>query len=251
MPLVISISTQDILQQAKLTAQLSSLIEGAVTRKIIHHAATEANTKIDATELQQAADQFRLLNQLESIEDTLTWLEQQHLSLDEFEEMIHTNLLCHKLAQLLFGNQIESWFVAHQIDYRSAALYEVILDNDDLAMELFYALQEEEIGFSEVARRYIQDIELCRRGGYRGVVHRHDMKSEIAAKVFAAKPPQLLKPIMTAQGIHLILVEEIIQPALDEQLRNQILSTLFKDWLKQQTQQSQISTVLSISPFQS
>lgn len=240
MPPVISISSQDIFQQVKLTTQLTSLIEGIMTRKIVTHAATAANIEIDPTELQQAADQFRLTHDLASVEDTITWLEQHHLSVDEFEAMIHINLLCHKLAWHLFEHQIEAWFVAHQIDYRSAVLYEVVLDDIDLAMELFYALQESEISFSEVARQYGQDIELRRKGGYRGVVYRHEMKPEIAAKVFAAKSPQLLKPIITAQGVHLIWVEEVIHPEVNEPLRNQILSTLFKDWLKQQMQQSQI-----------
>jgi len=240
MPSVISISSQDIFQQAKLTTQLAGLIEGIMTRKIVTHAATAAAIEINSIELQQAADQFRLTHNLASAEGTITWLEQHHLSVDEFEAMIHMNLLCHRLARHLFEHQIEAWFVAHQVDYRSAILYEVVLDDVDLAMELFYALQEKEISFSEMARQYGQDIELRRKGGYRGVVNRHEMKPEIAAKVFAAKTPQILKPIITAHGVHLILVEEVIQPELDEPLRNQILSTLFKEWLKQQIQQSQI-----------
>jgi len=35
-------------------------------------------------------------------------------------------------------------------------MYEVVLDDEDLAMELFYALQEGEISFPE-AYQYIQD----------------------------------------------------------------------------------------------
>jgi parvulin-like peptidyl-prolyl isomerase len=60
------------------------------------------------------------------------------------------------------------------------------------------------------------------------------MKAEIAAAVFAVTPPQILKPIMTQKGVHLIRVEEIIQPQLDEQLRVKILGDLFTNWLKQQ-----------------
>ncbi|WP_293074199.1 MULTISPECIES: hypothetical protein [unclassified Moorena] len=44
----------------------------------------------------------------------------------------------------------------------------------------------------------------------------------------------MLKPIVTAQGVHLILVEEIVQGELDDQLRYQIISDLFSGWLKQQ-----------------
>ena len=113
-------------------------------------------------------------------------------------------------------------------------MYEVILDDEDLAMELFYAIQEGEMSFYEVAHQYIQDTELRRKGGYRGIVSRKELKPEISAAVFAATPPQVLKPIVTSKGVHLILVEEIVEPQLDDKLRYQIFSDLFAGWLKQQ-----------------
>jgi hypothetical protein len=47
-------------------------------------------------------------------------------------------------------------------------MYEIVLDDEDLAMELFYGIQEGEMSFYEVAHQYIQDMELRRKGGYRG-----------------------------------------------------------------------------------
>lgn len=76
-------------------------------------------------------------------------------------------------------------------------IYEAVLDDEDLALELFYAIQEGEINFQEVARQYIQDTELRRCRGYRGIRYRKDLKPEIAAAIFAATPPQILKPIVT------------------------------------------------------
>ncbi|CCI37007.1 conserved hypothetical protein [Microcystis aeruginosa PCC 9701] len=88
------------------------------------------------------------------------------------------------------------------------------------------------MSFYDVTNKYIQDKELRRQGGYLGVQRRQDLKPEISAAVFATKPPQLLKPIVKAKGISLILVEEIIQPELNDQLRYQIWSELFGEWLK-------------------
>ena len=113
-------------------------------------------------------------------------------------------------------------------------MYEVVLDDEDLAMELFYGIQEGEMSFYEVAHQYVQDTELRRKGGYQGIVQRKELKPEISSAVFAAAPPQVLKPIVSAKGLHLILVEEIIQPQLHDKLRYQIISYLFISWLKQQ-----------------
>jgi parvulin-like peptidyl-prolyl isomerase len=72
------------------------------------------------------------------------------------------------------------------------------------------------------------------------LVRHQDLQPEISAAVFAAHSPQMLKPIITSSGIHLILVEEIILPELNEKLRWQIISHLFSEWLKQQIEQVEI-----------
>ena len=230
----ITISAQDILHQLKLSCQIPSIVEQIVTQKVVMDAAAEAGIKVETEELQQAADQIRLISKLKTADETWEWLKKNCLSLDDFEEMVYTNVISGKLAQHLFGEKIEPWFVEHQLDYAGAVIYEVVLDDEDLAMELFYALQEGEMSFFEIAQQYIQDTELRRRGGYRGIVRRKEMNPEISAAVFGAKAPQVLKPIVTAKGVHLILVEEVVKPQLDNTLRHQIGADLFSEWIKQQ-----------------
>jgi parvulin-like peptidyl-prolyl isomerase len=150
------------------------------------------------------------------------------------KSFVYINVISGKLAQHLFANKVEAFFVEHQLDYAGVVMYEVVLNDEDLALELFYGIQEGEISFSDVAHQYIQDTELRRKGGYRGIVTRKDLKPEMSAAVFAATPLQVLKPIVTAKGVHLILVEEIIQPELNDELRQKISSDLWSEWLKQQ-----------------
>jgi len=232
----ITITSEDILQQVKLSYQIPSIVEGIVTRKIIASAADEAGIKVETEELQKAADSIRLMSKLKSADDTWAWLQKHGLSLDNFEEVIYNNVISGKLAQHLFADKVKPFFVEHQLDYAGVVMYEVVLDDEDLAIELFYGIQEGEMSFYEVAHQYIQDTELRRKGGYRGIVRRQELKPEISAAVFAAKPPQVLKPIVTSSGVNLILVEEIIQPELDNNLRSQIMFDLFYEWLKQQSE---------------
>jgi parvulin-like peptidyl-prolyl isomerase len=236
----ISITNEEIIQQVKLSSKIPEIIEGILTRKIIENAAAEAAIQVETEELQKAADTLRLVNKLSSAADTWKWLEKQGISLDEFENIVQNTVLSGKLANHLFGNKVEQFFYENQLNFAGAVMYEVVLDNDDLALELYYAIKEEEMSFYDVARQYIQDTELRRKGGYLGVVHRQDLKPEISAAVFAAKPPQLLKPIVSSKGAHLIFVEEIIQKELDNKLRLKILSDLYAAWLKQQIQQVEV-----------
>ncbi len=106
------------------------------------------------------------------------------------------------------------------------------------------------ISFPEVAHQYIQDTELRRYGGYQGMQTRSDFKPEISAAVFAATPPQILKPIITSKGVHLIFVEQIILPQLDETLYLKILSDLFSNWLKQRISECEVDVSLKSIPVQ-
>lgn len=230
----ITIYPEEVLHQIKLSCQIPSAVEGIVVRKIIGRAVEEQGIKVEPKELQQAADNFRLLSNLRSTDATWLWLQKHSLSLDEFEELVAFSVTSSKLAQHLFADKAEHFFVEHQLDYNQAVLYEVILDEEDLAMELFYAIQEGEVNFHEVARQHIQDAELRRKGGYLGRLPRTQLKPEISAAVFAASPPQIIKPVLTSSGAHLILVEELIQSELDNMLRQEIISDLFYEWLKQQ-----------------
>jgi parvulin-like peptidyl-prolyl isomerase len=242
---MLTISRDEIIDQIKFSCQIPSVVEGILTRKIIARAAEQAGIKVEPEELQQAADSLRLMNKLTSADATWSWLQKHSFSLDQFEELVYTNVVSSKLAQHLFSEKVEPFFVEHQLDYAQVVMYEVVLDDFDLAMELFYALTEGEMSFPELAHQYIQDTELRRKGGYRGILHRAHLRAEISAAVFAATPPQILKPILTSIGVHLILVEELIEPQLSEMLRLKILSDLFSEWLQRQIEQVEVVTKLA------
>lgn len=239
---VITISLKEIIQYLKMSCQVPSIAEAIATQKLISEAA--AGITVELAELQQAADAIRIANNLLTPESTLNWLTKHCLSVDELEEIAHNNVLSSKLAEQMLRDRVEPFFIEHQLDYMGAVLYEVVFEDEDLAMEIYYALQEGEVQFFTVAQQYGQDLEQRRMGGYRGKVPRSELRPEISAAVFASTPPQLLRPIVTQRGIHLIWVEEIVQPELNETLRMQILSDLFADWLKQQLEQVRLAVQL-------
>lgn len=229
----ISISQEEIIQQLKFSRLMPKITREIASRKIISDTAKAQNIILSESEIQQAADSFRLQNNLLSSRDTLNWLEKYNLSVEEFEQLIYDHSLCLKLAQHLYSDRVESYFYEHKLDYTKAIIHEVILSNFDLGMELFYGIQEQEFSFWDVAHQYIQEPELRHCGGYRGCLKRDQFKPEISMAVFAAHPPQVLKPIVIEQT-YLIFVSEIIQPKLDSEMRYLIITNLFNQWLEEQ-----------------
>ena len=243
----ITITSEDILHQIKLTCKIPEIIEQIVSRKLIISAAEEAGIKVETEELQKAADQIRLANKLNSADDTWEWLKKHTISLDDFEDIVYSTVISGKLTTNLLANKVEPYFFENQLNYAGAVIYEIVLDDEDLALELFYIIREGEMSFYDVAHKYIQDTELRRKLGYRGIVSRQELKPEVSAAIFTATPPQVLKPILTSKGVHLILVEEIIQPQLDDKLRYKIFSELFTEWMKQQVQEVELVISLESS----
>ncbi|MDJ0579143.1 hypothetical protein [Crocosphaera sp.] len=64
----INITEQDILKQLKLSGKVPEILEGIVKQTIITEEAEKADITIETEELQKAADQFRLLNDLRMVE---------------------------------------------------------------------------------------------------------------------------------------------------------------------------------------
>lgn len=233
------VSTTAIIKHLKLSGQMPQVLSDLTKQKIIEQTAARLNIVPSESELQVAADRFRLQQNLISSTDTLNWLQKSYLSVTDFEELIVQKLLVQKLARHLFQEQVEAYYHNHQLDYYQAVVYEIVLSDFDLGIELYYGLQEGELSFWDLAHQYIEDCELRRRGGYRGKQSRHQMHPEIAAAVFAQKIdslPIVIKPITVDKKTHLIHVEEIIQPHLDESLRQNIQDFLFERWLARQIQ---------------
>lgn len=224
-------TTEDLLKEIKLSLQLPHLTEAIRIHKMIAEAAEEEGIKPDAAALQAAADQIRVSNNLKSAAETYAWLENHSLSMDDFEEIALRSCLRIQLAEHLFADKIEPYFVQHKLDYMSAVLYEVVFDDEDVAMEVYYALQAGETTFPQVAHEYIKELTLRRVGGYLGELYRSELSPEVSAAVFSANPPQILKPTISAQGIGILFVEEIHPTFLDTELRTKILFDLFKDFV--------------------
>ncbi len=240
LPKIETVSVTEIIQYLKSSRQIPEVLTNLINQKIIEQTAIQQEIIIEEPELQIAADRFRYENNLITSKDTLQWLEKYHLSVPEFEALIKSEYLEQKLAEHLLKDQVEAYFYAHQVDYNQAIIYEIILTDFNLAMELFYGLQSQELSFWELAHQYIEDDDLRRLGGYRGMKTRMQLHPEIAAAVFALSwhdLPQILKPITIDKQVHLIYVEEIIQPDLTPSLSQAIRNKLFDNWLTQQRQQ--------------
>ena len=77
---ILTISPQDLFNQVRISCQIPATVERLLNREIVTRTAKEAGITIEPKELQEAADTWRLMNQLHSVDDTWLWLQKHHIA---------------------------------------------------------------------------------------------------------------------------------------------------------------------------
>ncbi|KAM3099989.1 peptidylprolyl isomerase [Phormidesmis sp. 146-35] len=194
--------------------------------------AQERGIIITSEEIQAEADRQRRENRLERAIDTLNWLREQLISAEDWETGIYNQQLSQKLAESLFHSEAERFFAQNRLDFEQVALYQIIVPYHTLAQELFYQIEEAEISFYEAAHLYDIDEQRRRQCGFEGVLYRGNLQPELAAVVFGANAGEVVRPVQTDRGYHLLMVEEFVSAQLTTETHQEIVQRLFQEWLE-------------------
>jgi parvulin-like peptidyl-prolyl isomerase len=226
----LSTAPNEIVSFLRKNMQLKEVSQKILYQKIIKQAAQKMGLIVTPEEIQAEAE--RRKKHLEQAADTFAWLANQMSTIEDWEAGIRDRLLAQKVSQSLFGKEVEKFFTQNQADFDQVLLYQIVVPYEKLAQQLFYQILEEEISFYEVAHLY--DIDENRRYhcGYEGKLYRWNLKPEIAAVVFGAGVGELVGPITTDQGVHLLIVEEFIPAELTSTRYQDILNRMFMQWLE-------------------
>ncbi|AFY66898.1 peptidylprolyl isomerase [Geitlerinema sp. PCC 7407] len=228
----VSLEAEEILQYLKTEMRFKEIYQKVLCRQIVLQTAQERGVAVSPTDVQQEADRLRRELRLEKAADTLAWLAEQMITPEEWEIGISDRLLTRKLAETLYDTEAEAYFAQNRLDYERIMLYQIIVPYAELAREIFYQIEEEEISFYEAAHLYdIDEARRC-RCGYEGKIYRWSLKPDIAAAIFGVSVGEIAGPVQTDQGFHLLRVEELIVPELTPEVRKEIVDRLFGEWLK-------------------
>ncbi|OKH21206.1 peptidylprolyl isomerase [Hydrococcus rivularis NIES-593] len=227
----LSIEPEEIVDFLKREVLYKEVCQKIIYQKIIAQAAIERGITVTAEEIQAEADNMRWANRLKKPSDTIIWLTEQMITVDDWEAGIHDRLLAQKLAEFLFAKKVDKFFAQNRSIFDQFVLYQIVVPYEQVAREILYHIDEEEISFYEAAHLY--DIDERRRYlcGYEGKHSLGSLPLEIATVVFRAPVGEVLGPIQTEQGYHLLMVEGYVPDEFTPERRQDILELLFKDWL--------------------
>ena len=226
-----SIELEQLLSFLKKNFQLKEVCQKILYQKVIQQATEERGITVTPEEIQAEAEQQRRERRLEKAADTLAWLTDQLVSPEDWEAGIRDRLLSKKLADHLFAKDVEKIFVQNKLNYDQILLYQIVVQDDKLAQELFFQLEEREISFYEAAHLYDIDEKRRQQCGCEGKIYRWNLKADIAAVVFGAKIGEVIGPVTTPLGYHLLMIEEFIPAELTTERYQEILDRMFQEWL--------------------
>lgn len=225
------IEPDEITSFLKKDLQLKAIYQKILYQKVINQAAQERGLTVTPEEIQAEANRLRYEKRLEKAADTLAWLASEMISVEDWEAGICDRILAKKLAECLFAKEVEKVFAQNRLDFDQILLYQIVLSDGKLAQELFYQIEDGEISFYEAAHLYDVDERRRQQCGYEGKLFRWNLKPELAAVVFSTKAGEVISPLKTEQGHHILMVEAFISAQLTPQRYQDILDRMFKEWL--------------------
>ena len=226
-----AITLEEIASFLKKDLRLKEVYQRILHRQIIEKVAAERRLTVTEAEIQAEGDNFRFQKRLEKAADTLGWLADQMISVEEWEEGIRDRLLAQKLSDALFAKEVEKFFAQNRLDFDQISLYQIVVPYERVAKELYYQIEEQEISFYEAAHLYDLDDRRRQNCGYEGKIYRSSLKPEVAAAIFSAKLGKIVGPLKTEQGYHLFLVEDFIRAELTKEVQREIKEKMFQQWL--------------------
>jgi len=238
------VSLAAVLQTLGHTGRTAFLIDAA-RELLVERAARERGLSVSDEELQSAADTFRTARNLHRADDTRAWLATRGWEATDLERYLELQLLRARLIEhIVPPDRIEQHFADHRRAYDQARLSHILVAERPLAEELLARIQDEDADFGDLARRFSIDTATAQTRGELGQVGRSALSPAVESAVFASAGDEVVGPIQTSRGFHLIKVHELILGQLDRSVEAAIRADLFGQWSDEQLQSARVTCPL-------
>jgi very-short-patch-repair endonuclease len=217
----------ELLQRYRLLPQLQRelIIEEAI-----------APVSCSPEEILSAYQAFYHQYQINSDADRAAWLEANHLTLIQFEDLVLRTIKLDRFKQIRFARQVDSYFLQRksQLD---RVLYSILqVNNFHLAQELFFRIQAGEATFAELAPQYSTG-QAAQTNGLIGPQELSIPHPILAQKLLTLRSGQLADPLQIADCFVVVRLEQYLPAQLDTAMSQQLAEELYEQWLQSQLNQ--------------
>lgn len=225
----------DILAYLRRSHKISEIAASAEHEALILALCEQRSITVSEEELQAGGNEFRLKHKLLGASETLAWLQEQRITVEDWTQGIRAALLIKNLKEHLFGASVDGHYLSNRKDYRRIALSQILVRDLTDALKIVSRLQEDKAAFCALAIEYSKGQQSKEKGGFAGIHFLSKVMPEIAQAIYEAKEGDVIGPLETKLGYHIIKIEKWLPVELNESVREEILESLFRAWLREQS----------------
>jgi len=222
---------EQILAYLRHSCKIAEIAADAERDALILSLCEQFRITVSDDELQTAGDTFRQEHKLLGASETLAWLAQQRVTVEDWSQGIRLALLTQKLKERLFGEITDTHYLTNRNSFKRVALSQILVVDLTDALRIAQALREENTSFCTLALEHSKGKQSKESGGFVGVRFLAELLPELAQAITEAKEGEVIGPIQTKLGYHILRIEKWFPTELSE-VREQVLEFLFKNWLK-------------------
>jgi PPIC-type PPIASE domain len=199
-----------------------------------------ATVECSPEEIFSAYKAFYHQYQISSDESRAEWLERNHCSLIQFEDLVLRTVKLDRFKQITFDRQVDSYFLQRksQLDRVTYSILQV--NNFYLAQELFFRIQAGEATFAELAPQYSSGQE-TQTGGLIGQQELSVPHPILAQRLRSLRSGQLAAPVQITDCFVVIRLEQYLPAQLDSAMRKRLAAELYEQWLQAQLEQLMVA----------
>lgn len=227
LPEISAATDEEIIAYLRRSCQIAEIAASAEQDTLILTVCKQLGITVSEDELQAAGDAFRHEHKLLGASATLAWLAHQCITVEDWSNGIRVFLLKRKLKEHLFGEAVDGHYISNRDDYRRVALSQILVCELTEAVAIAQALREENSSFCALALEHSKGKQSKENGGFVGIRFLAELLPKIAQAIVNAKENEVIGPIQTKLGYHIIRVEKWFPTEMKE-VREQVLESLFQ-----------------------
>jgi hypothetical protein len=222
----------EVVNHLRRSAKFAEIAASAERDALVIANADKLGITVSDEEWQARGDAFREEHKLWGTTETFAWLDKQRISVDEWSEGIKIMLLEKKLKEHLFGGAVDAAYLNNRNNYRRVALSQILVSDLATAWKIIQTLREGHACFSALALEHSKGKQSQENGGFVGIRFLGELVQEIVEAITDAKEGEIIGPVQTKLGYHVLRVEKWFPSQLNQEAREQILNAMFQVWLQ-------------------
>ncbi|AFZ00981.1 peptidylprolyl isomerase [Calothrix sp. PCC 6303] len=222
----------EILAYLRHSAKFAEIAHAAEREALILASCDRMGIKVSDDEWQAAGDAFRMERKLWGNPETIAWLDQQRIDVEEWSAGVKIELLENKLKEHLFGALVDASYISDRNNYRRVALSQILVPELPTAQKIVQMLREENVSFAALALEYSKGKQSQKNAGFVGIRYLVELLPEVTEAIENIKEGEIIDPVQTKLGYHILRVEKWFPTELNQAVREQIMDSLFESWLQ-------------------